>query len=219
MKLTFRRQQLIEQVEKNHADYQRALLRANEGWRIAVRHWLTTQRDALDGLHFNDLPVPFNHDRVAMVQAKEDPRWAVISCPHRPPPDHRADYQRILQMLSCTTEDVITLTEEEYDTCILDRWKWKVQFDDALTTYTARLPDAPILDQPVEALGLTRATLLKVHNLGIIRVSALVSCSEHDLTQHPTLSSVGSAELAEIKERLAVHHLSLHPRRSTPSST
>ena len=51
------------------------------------------------------------------------------------PFDQTKDYDRVLSMLSMTSDTNIELTEQQYSQYILDQWSWKAQFDTANSSY------------------------------------------------------------------------------------
>jgi hypothetical protein len=60
------------------------------------------------------------------------------------PVDHTRDYDRLLKMLDMTVETHIELTENQFESYILDDWKWKRQFiatNSAYSTTAAALAE------------------------------------------------------------------------------
>lgn len=44
------------------------------------------------------------------------------------PVDHTDDYERAREMYTMSIDDVIELTENEFDQLVLDNWGWKGEF-------------------------------------------------------------------------------------------
>ena len=51
------------------------------------------------------------------------------------PFDQTKDYDRVLSMLSMTSDENIVLSEQQYSQYILDQWSWKAQFDMTNSNY------------------------------------------------------------------------------------
>lgn len=54
------------------------------------------------------------------------------------PSDHTKDYDRVLQMLAMTTEEVIELNEQEFGQYVRDEWQWKANFASSNRSYSAK---------------------------------------------------------------------------------
>jgi hypothetical protein len=55
-----------------------------------------------------------------------------------PPMNQTSDYDRVLKMLDMTTDDVVVLSEEDFAQYVMDEWRWKEQFSQINSTYSAR---------------------------------------------------------------------------------
>ena len=53
----------------------------------------------------------------------------------RKPTEHIKDYQRAIQMLQMSVEDIIELTEREFSELVMDEWQWKHEFEMTKTLY------------------------------------------------------------------------------------
>lgn len=58
------------------------------------------------------------------------------------PEDHTKDYDRLLKMLSMTTEDEINLTETQFAQYVEDDWVWKQQFLTTNSSYSEKAAKA-----------------------------------------------------------------------------
>ena len=53
------------------------------------------------------------------------------------PENHRADYERVLSMLSLSLDDEVKLGEADYRRYVLDEWEWQGSFATNTTSYLA----------------------------------------------------------------------------------
>lgn len=54
------------------------------------------------------------------------------------PVDQTKEYQKAIRQLELSTEEVITLSEHEFDCLVMDNWNWKVSFSAANSRYTVK---------------------------------------------------------------------------------
>lgn len=52
------------------------------------------------------------------------------------PVSHLSDYERVLQMLEMSTQDVITISERQFAQYVRDEWEWKQNFLASNSTYS-----------------------------------------------------------------------------------
>jgi len=55
-------------------------------------------------------------------------RRHVVRFSEIPPEDHTDDYRRVLAMLDMSVDDVIELTNQEFQQYVQDDWNWKSQW-------------------------------------------------------------------------------------------
>ena len=53
------------------------------------------------------------------------------------PVDHTGDYDRVLKMLEMSVDDEVELTASDFDSFIMDNWKWKQDFVSNSAMYTS----------------------------------------------------------------------------------
>lgn len=51
------------------------------------------------------------------------------------PEDHTHDYDRVIAMLEMSIEDVITLSEQDFNCYVMDQWAWTASFTGNTTSY------------------------------------------------------------------------------------
>ena len=104
--------ELVTRLLQNKDEHRRVFERAVEGWRKMVDQKINEAEAQLLSGKLIDigfrLPVPV---------------------------DHTADYDRALEMLAMSVDDVVELTEERFAQIVMDDWGWKEQFTASTAAY------------------------------------------------------------------------------------
>ena len=106
---------LRARVQENRDQHRSVYERAIEGYRVTVIEWFNAQIDRAK---------------------KGGPFEVAFSLPR--PEDHTGDYDRVLDMLDMSEDDVITLTDTEFTQYVRDDWGWKPVFEATSASYLNR---------------------------------------------------------------------------------
>jgi len=87
--------------------------------------------EALDGFRKKAI-VEFEKQLEAAKAGKKFDVYINLTLPH----DQTKDYDRAIGMLSMSVEDVIELSEHEYQQYVMDDWSWKMNFLTGNSTYS-----------------------------------------------------------------------------------
>lgn len=116
-----KRAEILERIKANRTSHRDLFLKAQEGYRLDMIEELDRMlKDARDG------KVIRRH----------------ISMPE--PQDHTADYDRVIDMLQMSTDEIIEIEAHEFDQYVRDNWVWKIQSDTTNTMYAAKAISAAI---------------------------------------------------------------------------
>ena len=108
-----KRDDLLKRIEENRAQHKSVVEEALVNYRIAVIKELDAMLDeAKKGKKIRR--------QVRLVE----------------PQDHTADYDRVIDMLTMSTEDVIELDGQSFARYVRDEWEWFGQFADSSRSYT-----------------------------------------------------------------------------------
>ena len=111
---------LLEIIHKNRAEHHAIFLEAQKKYReVAIKLLDRQLAAAREGKPF------LLREFIALVQ----------------PVDHTADYDRAIQMLELSVDDVITLSTMDFSNLVQDQWQWTQQW----ATSTSRYVDGPKL--------------------------------------------------------------------------
>lgn len=106
---------LMEILEANKNKHREMFLKALDGYQKTVVEELQKQLDrAKRGLK-RDVSV-------------------FLTCPQ----DHTADYERVIQMLRMSVDNVVVLSQQEFSMYVQDDWGWKQQWTTSNLAYMGR---------------------------------------------------------------------------------
>jgi hypothetical protein len=107
---------LLERIKKNHDAHRDLFLKAQKGYRETVIEELDKMlADARTGK-----PV---RTSLGLIE----------------PQDHTNDYNRVIDMLEMSVDDVITLDARSFDNYVRDQWDWKAFADGTNLMYSSKL--------------------------------------------------------------------------------
>jgi hypothetical protein len=110
------RTELLSRIKKNRDAHRDLFLSAQAGYREAVIEELDRMlKDARDG--------------------KKISRYVQLAEPQ----DHTLDYDRVIDMLEMSTDEIIEIGAGEFDMYVRDNWTWKAMADTTNTMYAARM--------------------------------------------------------------------------------
>lgn len=110
------RTELLVRIKTNRDEHRKLFLKAQEGYRAAIIEELDRMlQEARDG--------------------KEIRRH--ISLPE--PQDHTLDYDRVIDMLQMSQDNIIEIADHEFDQFVRDNWSWKGAFDTTSAMYSTRI--------------------------------------------------------------------------------
>ena len=105
---------LLEALKANRETHRTIFLEAQEGFRTeAIKHLDQMLEDARNGKEIRQ--------NIGLVE----------------PRDQTADYDRAIRMLEMSEDDVIELSELDFECYVLDNWSWKNQFLISNSSYSA----------------------------------------------------------------------------------
>jgi hypothetical protein len=105
---------LLEIIGKNRAEHHAIFLEAQKKYReVAIKMLDRQLAAAREGKPF------MLHEIVSLVQ----------------PVDHTADYDRAIQMLELSVDDVITLNRGDFANLVQDQWQWTQQWANSNSRY------------------------------------------------------------------------------------
>ena len=105
MNISVRREELIEKVKKNRDEHEKIFLEAVEGYREEALKRLNEYIDEI-----RDGKVIRNY-------------WQMPT-----PENHLEEYDRVIGLLEMGVEDVVKMSDVEYQSYVLDNWQWKKAF-------------------------------------------------------------------------------------------
>lgn len=112
--VTINKDALVERIQSNRDAHRGLYDEAIKGYYLAVARWLDIQQENLNtGEPFETY---FNEPR---------------------PEDHTNDYDVVLDMLSMSVADTITLSQREFAQYVRDEWGWKQEFLMSASNYTS----------------------------------------------------------------------------------
>jgi hypothetical protein len=112
---TIEKTKLIEKIETNMKEHQEIFEEALAGYRKEMIALLEKKLEAArKGKRVNH--------HIGLIQ----------------PQNHVRDYQRVLEMLRMSTQDVITIGERQFAQYVRDEWDWKDNFLTANSAYSAK---------------------------------------------------------------------------------
>lgn len=109
-----KKEKLLETLRENRTAHREIFLEAQEGFRA----------EAIKQLD-------------AMLQAAKDGKKIRQSIGLIEPTDQTADYDRAIRMLEMSEDEVIELTELDFECYVLDNWRWKAQFLASNSSYSS----------------------------------------------------------------------------------
>jgi hypothetical protein len=115
--VTVKKDELLEKIKEARGRHQSEFEEVLAGYKIAMVDTLAKAlRDARKSGDFN---------RQALYNLS-------------PPSNHTKDYDRVIQMLEMSVDELIELPVDEFARYALDEWSWKGQFETAKASYTKR---------------------------------------------------------------------------------
>lgn len=106
------RADLLDKVLSNRAEHRATFLKAQEKFREAVIERLDRMlADARDG--------------------KKVSQYVGLTAPQ----DHTRDYDRVVAMLEMSKDETISLSAQEFESYVMDRWTWARQFGQTVSSY------------------------------------------------------------------------------------
>lgn len=110
-----KRQDLLTRIKENRNKHRELFLKAQEGYReLFIAELDRMLKDARDG--------------------KQIRRSVTIPEPQ----DHTDDYDRVIDMLELSVDEVIEIQSHEFDMYMRDKWQWKQMADFTNTAYAAK---------------------------------------------------------------------------------
>lgn len=110
-----KRSELLTRIKANRDAHRDLFLKAQEGYREAMIEELDRMlKDAQSGK-------PIRRS-VSMME----------------PQDHTKDYDRVIDMLEMSQDDIVEIQEHEFDQYVRDNWAWKALADSTNAMYAAR---------------------------------------------------------------------------------
>lgn len=119
-----KRADLIEKIKTNREqhllDYNKAIV----GWRTEFAETMFKHAKVCEGLA----------DKVKSDANEDTIVYPSIKLPIKPE-NHVKDYDRIIARLEMSQDDSIYLKHGDFDKYVLDEWRWKIAFTEALSNY------------------------------------------------------------------------------------
>ena len=109
------KQRLLEKLRENREEHHRLYVDVEIAYRKAVI------KEAYEIVRKADSGETFNR----CIRATE-------------PTDHTDDYDRAISMLEYSTEDIVEITDNEFDQFVLNKWDWSGLFGDTYTDYMSQ---------------------------------------------------------------------------------
>ena len=109
-----KRTELLAVIQKNREDHRAGFLKAQEGFRKRVIEELDTM----------------------LKEAREGQNYRLyVGLPQ--PEDKTKDYDRVIEMLRMSVDEIIEITQEEFAHFVLDQWQWKQNWSTTNSMYGA----------------------------------------------------------------------------------
>jgi hypothetical protein len=112
-KVTVRRSELLEALQKNRTKHSADYAEALAGYKVAF----VEEAEKLLGL-----AKAGNFERQSIGLSE--------------PKDHTKDYDRVIRMMTMCTADEITITEQQFSQFVLDEWQWQAAFNATKMRYS-----------------------------------------------------------------------------------
>ncbi len=110
-----KRTELLTRIKNNRDAHRELFLKAQEGYREAMIEELDRMlKDAKEGRAIRR--------SVSMME----------------PQDHTKDYDRVIDMLEMSQDEIVEIQEHEFDQYVRDNWSWKALADTTNAMYAAR---------------------------------------------------------------------------------
>ena len=117
-KVFVKKPELLEVLRTNRAKHEEEYKEAHKNYLEEVYTTLKRSLENLDG--------------------KEDPELSKLTMLIRPK-NYLQEYDRAIKMIEMTTQDEITLTEDDFDKLVLDNWQWKDNFTAMNSFYNSKM--------------------------------------------------------------------------------
>lgn len=122
MRTRMKTEKLVKQLKKNRTKHRKVVDEAWEGYREEAVSLLKTNMKKFKG-------------------GSRETLYVALATPQ----DHTQDYDTMISMLESTEDDIIDLTQTEYENFVLDRWSWTHGWASTNSLYAASaasyLPD------------------------------------------------------------------------------
>lgn len=111
-KVTVKKSDLLEALQKNRTTHAKDYLEAFEGYKIA-----------------------FVQEAVKLLELAKTGKFEKTTINCAPPQDHTKDYDRVIRMLEMSTADEWTISEGQFTQYVLDEWSWQRDFTTSKMRY------------------------------------------------------------------------------------
>lgn len=116
--LSFDKQTVIDTVKTNREKHKKEYEEAVLGYRQKMKEWA-------------------EEIYKTVFVSGEEPKNR--NCPYPKPQHHLAEYDRLLKLLEMCTDTSLTLSHNEFDNFIMDKWDWSRGFATVTSMYADRI--------------------------------------------------------------------------------
>lgn len=118
-----RKNELLEKLHQTLAKHKADYLQASADYKLSVQERLKDHIDALTNLVGKEI----SSADVSTVQRKV---WDGLHTPE----DHSSEIQSYIEMLAMNPNEAVTLTFEQFNQMVLNKWRWVAAFEAAMVS-------------------------------------------------------------------------------------
>jgi len=119
-----KREDLTEKIKENREQHILDYAKAIKGWRLEFASVMLKHAKACEALA----------DKASSDADADTIRYVYPEQPVKPE-NHVKDYDRIIARLEMSQDESIYLKHSDFDKYVLDEWRWKAAFTEALSNY------------------------------------------------------------------------------------